>query len=61
MGDVIPFKKPKLADKHRGDTLCRHGYHKWKVVSERRFDVKLGKLVTLLRCERCGARKTQLR
>jgi hypothetical protein len=30
-------------------------------VSERKFDVKQGQLVTLLRCERCGKEKTELR
>jgi hypothetical protein len=35
--------------------------HKWQVVSERQFDVRHGKLVTLLRCARCGKEKTELR
>jgi len=59
MGDVIAFKKPKLSEKHKGKTLCRSGFHKWKIVTEKRFDVKQGKLVTLSRCERCGKEKTE--
>jgi hypothetical protein len=59
MGDIIPFKKPKTSDKHKGKSLCRDGFHKWEVVTEKRFDVKQGKLVTLYRCARCGAQKTQ--
>ena len=59
MADIIPFKKPKLKDKHKGKTLCRSGFHKWVVSKERPFDVKLGKLVTSYRCSRCGAVKTE--
>jgi hypothetical protein len=43
-----------------GDTLCRAGFHKWVVDQKKQFDVKLGKLVTVRRCTRCGARKTSL-
>jgi hypothetical protein len=43
-----------------GDTLCRAGFHKWIVDQKKQFDVKLGKLVTVRRCDRCGARKTTL-
>lgn len=57
MGDILPFRKPPLSEKHRGNTLCRHGHHKWTVDKTRQFDVKLGKLVTLYVCERCGKRK----
>jgi len=60
MGDIVKFKKPSAADKNRGKTLCARGFHKWVVVSERKFDVRQGKLVTLYKCERCGAQKTQL-
>lgn len=60
MGDVIKFKKPSATSRGEGQTLCRSGFHKWKVISERKFDVKQGKLVTLERCERCGHRRTRL-
>ena len=55
MGDVLPFKKPAPRKPRKG--MCQHGYHKWKVVTESRFDVKQGKLVTVFRCERCGKEK----
>ncbi|HFD31985.1 MAG TPA: hypothetical protein ENJ28_04640 [Gammaproteobacteria bacterium] len=57
MGNVVPFKKPKLAKKHKGNTLCKSGFHKWVVEKENVFDVKHGKLVTSYRCKRCGAVK----
>jgi len=60
MGEVVSFKKPKLSEKHKGKTLCRNGHHKWEIVNERQFDVKLGKLVTSYRCKRCGATKNKL-
>ncbi len=55
MGDVIEFRRRKPSLRGEQLTLCRSGFHKWKVVNERRFDVKEGKLVTTYRCERCGA------
>jgi hypothetical protein len=61
MADILPFKKPKASEKHQGKTLCRSGFHKWKVAKEKPFDVKTGKLVTLYRCERCGATRSELR
>ena len=61
MGEIIKFRKPSPQEKAEGKTLCRSGFHKWQVISERKFDVKLGKLVTLRRCERCGKEQTILR
>jgi hypothetical protein len=60
VGNVVPFKRPKASEKHKGDTLCRRGFHKWAPVSKP-FDVRRGRLVTSYRCERCGAEKTELR
>jgi hypothetical protein len=59
MGDVVRFRKPTAAEKAKGKTLCRRGFHKWVVVRERQFDVKQGKLVTAYECSRCGAVKTR--
>ena len=61
MGEIVKFKKPSLGEKAEGKTLCKSGFHRWKIVTERKFDVKQGKLVTLRRCERCGKEKTELR
>lgn len=60
MGEVIPFKRPGLKEKARGKTLCRNGFHKWKVLHNKQFDVKQGALVTVYRCERCSAERTRL-
>ncbi|RLJ22063.1 hypothetical protein DJ030_02490 [bacterium endosymbiont of Escarpia laminata] len=57
MADILPFKRPKLSEKHKGRGLCREGFHKWEVQSEQSFDVKRGRLVTRYRCKRCGATK----
>ncbi len=59
MGDVLQFKKPKVSEKHKGKTLCKSGLHKWTIVSERKFDVKQGRLVTLFECTRCGKTKVK--
>lgn len=59
MGEVLAFKKPKPAEKQRGHGMCRHGFHKWRIESAQRFDVKQGRLVTVYRCERCGAVKNK--
>ena len=60
MGEVVKFKKISPKEKHKGKTLCRSGFHKWKVVTEKKFDVKQGKLVTVLECTRCGKVATRL-
>lgn len=59
MADILPFKKKTPAEKHKGRTLCRSGFHRWKIVTERKFDVQQGKLVTVYRCERCGEMKNK--
>jgi len=41
MGDVIKFRRPKAAEKHKGKGLCKSGFHRWEVVQERPFDVTL--------------------
>ncbi len=57
---IVPFRRPRPSQKHRGRTLCRRGFHKW-VVEGTPFDVKAGKLVTRYRCSRCGAVRTEAR
>ena len=61
MSNILPFKRPSLKQKHKGKTLCKSGFHKWEVVTNSKFDVKQGKLVTLSRCVRCHQEKTELR
>lgn len=60
MGEIIKFPRRTLGDRAHGKTLCKSGFHKWKVVTARKFDVRQGKLVTVYRCERCGREKTKL-
>lgn len=57
MADILTFKKKTPAEKHKGKSLCRSGFHKWKILTERKFDVKQGKLVTVYQCERCAKQK----
>jgi hypothetical protein len=59
VGKVVAFKKPSLKERHKGNTLCRRGFHKWILESEKKFDVKQGRLVTAWRCQRCGKTKTK--
>ncbi len=61
MAIILDFRKPPARDRNRGKTLCTRGFHRWRVAKGRRFDVKQGKLVTVLRCERCGEEKLELR
>ncbi len=60
MGEVIKFRRPSARERAEGKTLCETGFHKWRVVTEKKFDVKRGRLVTLYRCARCGKEKTKL-
>ena len=59
MAEILPFRRPSLKDRHRGNTLCRHGHHKWVVDKAKQFDVKQGKLVTVLRCSRCAKTRAE--
>jgi hypothetical protein len=61
MGDVIQFKKPPTKEKHKGNTLCKNGFHKWQLSTKKQFDVKQGKLISLYICTRCGQSKTELK
>jgi hypothetical protein len=61
MTNVLPFKRPSLFEKHKGKTLCKSGFHKWKIKTNQQFDVKQGRLVTVSECERCGAIKSEAR
>jgi len=58
MAEIIQFRKPKPAEKAKGKTLCKRGFHKWVVDKDKRFDTRQGRLVTDYRCERCGVMKT---
>ena len=57
VADIIPFKKKSLKERHKGKTLCGHGFHKWQVEKESVFDSKQGRLVTRWKCCRCGQTK----
>ncbi|WJW74852.1 hypothetical protein QVG61_10115 [Thiohalobacter sp. IOR34] len=61
MSNVLPFKRPSASQRHKGNTLCRRGFHKWQAEKATPFDVKSGKLVTRYRCARCGATKVDAR
>lgn len=60
MGELIQFKKKKISEKHKGNTLCRSGFHKWDIINKQQFDVKKGKLVTVYQCYRCQKTKSKL-
>jgi len=57
MAKILEFKRPSPKKIHQGKTLCREGFHKWVVVTDSKFDIKKGKLVTVYECERCGKQK----
>lgn len=60
MADILPFKKPAVKKtKRKGDTLCKQGHHKWRIVTSQKFDVKAGRLVTVYQCSRCEQRKVK--
>ena len=57
MAKILPFKRPSPKKMHKGKSLCRDGFHKWVVVTETKFDVKQGQLVSVYKCDRCGKTK----
>jgi len=58
MAEIIQFRKATPAEKAKGKTLCKRGFHKWVINKQRGFDSRQGRLVTEYRCERCGVVKT---
>lgn len=61
MSNILPFKKKSVTEKHKGKTLCKSGFHKWKIKTDTQFDTKQGKLVTVLECIRCKKIKKELK
>ena len=59
MSNIISLKKVKQK-RAEGKTLCTSGFHKWRVVTAQRFDVKSGKLVSTERCDRCSEERVKL-
>lgn len=59
MSNILPFRRLTAAGKHKGKTLCRSGFHKWQIVTEKTFDVRRGLLVTAYKCVRCGEEKVE--
>jgi hypothetical protein len=37
MAAILKFKKQSLKEKHKGNTLCRNGHHKWQIETEKRL------------------------
>ncbi len=66
MSTIVPFKRSATQRKSKrkleaqGKSLCKKGFHKWRIDQQKQFDVQSGKLVTIRRCQRCGASKTTL-
>jgi len=61
MNNILVFKRPSPFVKHKGKTLCKSGFHQWKIKTEQQFDVKAGKLVTVSVCARCAQTKIEAR
>lgn len=60
MSNVIQLTKKKALKRHKGNTLCRSGFHKWKIIKTQQFDVKQGKLISVFQCSRCQKAKSKL-
>ncbi len=58
--DLNKFRKARRKKDAEGKTLCRQGFHKWQFDGRKQFDVKLGKLVSVERCQRCGATRNHI-
>lgn len=57
--NIVPFKKPSKRKVAEGKTLCKNGFHAWKIDKAKQFDTKQGRLVTVYKCKRCGATKSK--
>lgn len=59
MADILPFQPMPKQKAPKRSSLCANGHHRWVVWQKKPFDVKLGKLITVYRCERCGAERSE--
>jgi len=69
MSDIVDFERAKKRVQKqrkqlkqsagRKQLLCKNGHHKWEVQTQRRFDVKEGRLATDYRCVHCGKQQTK--
>ena len=57
--NVIQLRQVKR-QRATGQVLCTSGFHKWQVLTQARFDVREGKLLTPERCKRCGKERVRL-
>lgn len=67
MANILEFKAKSATQKKKSrkknanqQLMCRNGHHQWQVKHEQKFDVKQGKLVTVLVCSVCGKTRQQL-
>ena len=58
--DLNKYRKKQRKERGSGNALCRSGFHKWQDVDKKQFDVKQGRLVSVQRCSRCNATRTQV-
>jgi len=58
--DLGKYRKDKRKKTAAGKTLCQRGFHKWQFDGRKQFDVKLGKLISVERCARCGATRNHI-
>jgi hypothetical protein len=61
MAEILPFRRRKASERHRGKTLCRNGHHRWQIDKQSVFDVARGRLVTRYVCARCGKTRVEAR
>ena len=54
-------RQRRLQERAKGVTLCGSGFHKWKIDTTSRFEVKQGKLMTNQHCTRCNKTRTILK
>ena len=59
--NLTTVRHARVQERAKGVTLCGSGFHKWKIDTETRFDVRQGKLLTTQRCMRCNETRTILR
>jgi hypothetical protein len=59
--NLSTVRHARLQVRAKGVTLCGSGFHKWKIDTEARFEVKQGKLMTTQHCTRCNETRTILK
>ncbi len=59
MGKVIQFQRPNKGSQKKVLGVCECGFHCWTIWQGKQYDAQHCRLITVYRCNSCGAEKVK--